>query len=546
MRRVLGGAALLVVVACVVWAGVLWQWSASGRDPSTADIVLWLVALPLVLVALLLASGWAWRGFRASEAARAEAAAASSAAAPASAAAASSTAPSSDAAARHGVVRLLGAHVLTAAGSSVRDLLSAAEENAPRPTPDAELRDDDGLPLLSARIPDLEPASIEAETAAELAAARASTPEWQDAPVDACVWRALAALRQPLDEAVAGLSAWSTALSVAPETADARAAAVSLLPLGRAADGAGAPSETAVTGGPRPVREVRVLVGWPLTWQPFEQALARDVVASWLAEGAAAAMPGVRFAVEAEAMGGAALLQHADRHLQAALRAGRHDPLLIAACHSTIGAEPVQAMELAGTLHRAGLRPKGRIPAEAAAVLVVAGPAWPAADGGDDAAVHLHRPAVLARDKSIDAPGRVTAAVAGDALAQALVAARLESRADEEGALRLVGDADQHSERAAELFGAAGQVLPGLDPSEDVVAFGHVTGAIGAVAALATVAAAAERARADGVPCMALSVGDPQVRLALVALPGPPVASDVPGDASAPASGENAARPAAH
>ena len=91
----------------------------------------------------------------------------------------------------------------------------------------------------------------------------------------------------------------------------------------------------------------------------------------------------------------------------------------------------------------------------------------------------------------------------------------------------LVCDADQHTARGTELFGATLPLVPQLDASEDMRLLGTVTGHAGGVDALLVVAAAAQRAMADGKPCLAISLGDPFMRLALLARPPTPIAAAV-------------------
>lgn len=482
MNRFFKGVALFVVIACVVWVAVLWRWQATARDMTTDDIVVYLGLLPLTVFAVALLGGWAWRSFSAREAERAANVAAVPVAAPA---------PAGDEKERHLTVQLLAARVLTAAGASASELLSSARAGEPRPALDAELRDDEGLPLLAARIAAVDGLALEQEAQEPLAGLRAHRPEWAGLPVPEHVWRAVAALREPLEQAVEALAPWAP-----------RWAAVD----------ASRPAAANDDG------NIRVLLGWPAGWSDFEQELARTLAAGWLARLAAAVLPGARFTITAQALGGEDLVLRADQLMLALARAEQHAPLIVAACHSAIGAEAVAALEGSGQLFSAR-RPKGAIAAEAAAALVVAGADWPAAPDADAPVPHLHRPALLRRDKSIDAPGRVGPQTAVAAMCAALVGSRLEASA----VTALVSDADQHTARAAECFAAAADVLPDLEPGDDVWTVGHVTGAIGGVAALVLVACAAERAHSGESPCLALTVGESFARLALVAVPAAPV-----------------------
>ena len=504
MNRLFKGLALFVAIVCVVWIAVLWRWQVTARDMSTRDIVTYLGLLPIAVFSFALLARWAWR----SADQRASRRAAEASTATTAAAAAPGDVGERE---RHATVQLLAAHLVSAAGSTAAELMTAARDGSPRPDLDAELRDEEGLPVLTARITDVDGQhlELEQETEAQLAALRGQHPQWAARVIADHVWRALAALRGPLDRAVDTLAPWAGHFVAVP-------------------DKAAAPNQAVVPGSER---SVRVLLGWPLGWSDFEQELGRVVAADWLARSGAGALPGVRFAISAQAVGGEQLLLQADSLMQTLARAHHDEPVIVAACHSTISAEAVAELERAGMLYQPQKHPKGQLPAEAAAALVLAAAQWPAADDADGPAPvpHLHRPVLLRRDKSIDAPGKVGPQTAVQALMSALGASRLEAAA----MAGLVGDADQHTERAAEFYRAAAEVLPHLDAGADVRAIGHVTGAVGGVGALLVVACAAENARALEQPGLALTVGDAHARLALVVLPAAPVAVALPSVAMA-------------
>ncbi|MEO7055525.1 MAG: hypothetical protein ABI281_08850 [Caldimonas sp.] len=455
------------------------------------------------MFAIALMGRWAWLGVdeRATRHAADSSAAANVTATPAA---------DSDEAERHATVQLLAAYVVSAAGSSASELVSAAHDGTPRPGLDADLRDDDGLKMLVARVADLDGLQVEVEADAELhvAALRSQHAEWGDLEISEHAWRALAALRAPLADAVDALAPWADALVAEPANPPAES--------GRPVDSGNA-------------RCVRVLIGWPLAWNALEQELGRVVATEWLTRSGARALPGTLFALNAQAIGGEDLLLQADRLMLMLARAHHSEPVIVAACHSMVSAEAVMSLENAGLLHHAQKRPKGHFPAEAAAALVLAGADWPAAPDADQTPPHLHRPALLLRDKSVDAPGRTGPQTAMQAIDSALGTGRLDAAT----VASLVGDADQHTERATEFYRAAAHALPHLDAGDDIRAIGHVTGAVGGVSALLVVACAAEVARSAEQPCMALTVGDGHARLALVVLPSAPVAAGLP--AAAPA-----------
>jgi len=478
MSKVLKALLLFAALSVVIWVAVLWHWESTRRNMTVSDIVIYLGLLPLAVFGLLLALRWAWLG--AGE--RADAAAAKAAAAPTAAA------PSKEEAQRHATVQVLGAHVCSAGGQAPAELLEAAQAGKPRPDLDRELRSDDGLPVMCARIADLDIARAESELAPLVASLHAQRDDSSALAPASHVVRALAALQAPMLAALDNLQPWAERLG-APD-----------------ADGAVQPSASA-----NPTR-LRVLLGWPPEWSDFEQALALAWARS-LVNPDSTTIPPARCVFDAHACSGEELWLEADQLLQALAHDGRDDVLLLAACHSAIGDEAVAVLEQQRRLFSAAGHPKGLMPGEAAATLLLAPPHWPGVPGDETAPVLLHRPSVQRRDKSVEAGGRVSPDCLSRTLASALSAGRLD--AAQVGAL--VCDADQHTPRSTELFGTTLELLPHLDPTEDMRLIGTVNGHTGPASALMVVAAAAERVRSVDKPCIALALGDAFMRMALLA-----------------------------
>ena len=485
MSKILKPLLLFTFVTFVIWVAVLWHWEATRRDMTVPDIVIYLGVLPLVVIGLLLALRWAW-----SAAAKSTAAGTSASAA----AAAGTSASSQEEQRRHSTVKVLSAHVHCPTGEAASEMLEAAQAGKPRPGLDEELRGDDGLPVMCARIAAIDTAEVDTLLEPVLAAVRKRKDAWADARVPSHVLRALGAMRQPLGQALADLEPWARRLGAPPQDA---------------ATGADA------AGSAGPAAMVRAVVGWPADWSEFEQALALGWVRWLITEDGATSIPASRFVFDAHACTGEELWLKADQLLQVLARETREDVVLLAACHSSIGEEAVAALAQQQRLFSAAQHPKGLMPGEAAAALVLAPPQWPAAPDEAQPPVQLHRPAVQRRDKSIEAGGRVSPDCLRDTLVQALSAGRLDAAAV--GAL--VCDADQHTPRSTELFGTTLELLPHLDPTEDMRLIGVGTGHTGVASALLVVAAAAERARAAGLPTVALTLGDAFMRLALLVRP---------------------------
>jgi hypothetical protein len=489
--------AFLVAVCCLTWVGVLWWWQRTGHSAEVSDLVLYLGVLPLAVALALLGLRWAWQ--RAAAGGAAAGVAASGGATPASAGGADA-AKSAEAQARHAVVQLVLAQAHSVAGDQAGDVLEAAAAGKPLPRPDDDLSNDDGLPVLCARMADqlLDVETVRAELDDLLPAVRQQAADGPAHEPGEQVLRALAALK-PL---LVAQRDWLLALHQTQRNAlEDGGASIDRLP----------PAQRP------PLPGLRVLLGWPVHWSAFDQALARAWAERCLQDEQRRLAAGYAVAVTSLAGSGEELWLRAD---QMSHGAGRSPWLLVAACDSDLTAERVDALASAQRLYDATTRPGGCIPGEAAAALLLAPSDWVPPADLEVATVRLHRPALLRRDKPIEAPGRVGHLQLAQALEQALAAAQVA--AADLG--MLVCDADLHSQRSTELYGMAVDALQHLDPVEDMRLLGKVTGHTGAASALLVLAAAAEAVRVVKKPTLALGVADSHLRMALVLQP--PQASD--------------------
>lgn len=484
--------AFLVAVCCLTWVGVLWWWQRTGHSAEVLDLVLYLGLLPLVLAVLLLGGRWIWlRGVAAR--------AAASAGAAGSTGTAGAPVPTPVAGAeelqRHAVVQLVQASVRCVAGDQPGDLVEAAAAGKPIPQPDADLCNDEGLPVLSARMSDkllgLDTAKADLERV--LAAVRPLVEGGAGTEPDEHVWRALAALRPVLE----AQRDWLLTLH------QSRLAALD--------DGGASLARLPASQRP-PLPGVRVLLGCPAHWSTLDQALLKAWAEQCLESESARLSHGYAVSMSVLADSGEALWLRAD---QACHGAARSPWLLVAACDSELSPTRVEALSASNRLYDAARRPGGCMPGEAAVALLLSPAEWAPPPDMDLAAVRLHRPALLRRDKPVEAAGRVAHGELAEAMNQALTAGRLE--AAQVGLL--VSDADQHSNRGAELYGMAVDALHHLDPVEDMRLLGRVTGRTGVAGPLLLLAAAAEAALSARKPTLALAQGDSQLRMALVLQP---------------------------
>jgi hypothetical protein len=469
MTRLFKGLALFVALACLIWLSVLWHWQSTQYQMSATDVVIYLGALPLTVFALVLLARWAWQGAAQKSAAK------QSAPLPAAASGASqqaAAASSADEAARHRTWQLLAAHARTVAGSTVDDCLSAAEKHKPAPALEPTLRDQNGLPVLCAKVADLALDAIDADLQARDSPASAGPP--QQALPSALLKRSLALLRGPVWAAVAELAPWSQVLG-----GSAQAPAADDVP----------------TRFERPISPrdtlVRVLVAWPGGLDGPQRELATHWIVQQLRQAGAGLVAPQRWSVAslgeagAAAVSGPELWLQADALFEAMRRDERQDVVLLLAAHSDISDETIERLQAAGMLFSSE-RPKGVIPGEAAVALLLAPAEWPADPQVDKPKPHLHRVAAARRDKSV------------------------------------ASDADQHTPRGAELFAVMLSDLPHLDAGDDMRMWGQLGGRSGACGTLLSVAMAALQAGQVQKPCLALSLGDAQWRAATVARPGAP------------------------
>jgi hypothetical protein len=480
--------AFVVAVCCLTWVGVLWWWQRTGHSPEATELLLYLGVLPLVLAAGVLGLRWAWQ--------RAGAAPAAAGAGAGGAPAGATAAPvAAETAARHAVWQVVHLQANSVAGDQVADVLEAAQAGKPLPQPDDELVNDEGLPVLCARMADKSLALdvVRASLETLVPSVQAQTVDAPGQAPGECVIRALAALLPVLAAQCEGLFAFHQArLNALPDGG----ASIVRLPLAQRP----------------PLPGLRVLLGWPAHWSASEQALARAWVEHVLHAEDTDLSRGYSITVSSLAGSGEDLWLRVD---QLAHGPGHSPWMLVLACDSDVDSARVQALAAAQRLYDPTVRPGGCVPGEAAAALLLAPADWTPPDGMDLQTALIHRPALMRRDKPVDAPGRVSHQALAQALEQALMAAQIDA-AD---VALLVCDADQHSQRSTELYGLAVQALEHLDPVEDMRLLGRITGHTGAASALLVLAAAAEAVKALKKPTLALTLADPHLRMALVLKP---------------------------
>ncbi|NZA28509.1 hypothetical protein H0E84_19220 [Luteimonas sp. SJ-92] len=456
---------VVVAVFAAVWLCAILYWRASGATPGGGQMLLWLAAVPLGL----LAGFWAVGRLRA---ARRRAPAAEAPAAPAEAL-------ESDAERFHRPLDCLAGAVRLPCGETPEAVLAALPD-APRPGLHPRLRDRDGMPVFAAFVADLD----------------------TDAAADA--------LPQALRPDPEQLRALALLEPVALELFDALAALLPPLPV----------AEQRVIAGLRrsereDVREaVQVRALLPASW-PAALRQACDGRLRQLALDAG--LDPRRVGFEAMPMQGAADVWRLLDRLGTAEPDGAPWQLLLA-CDSAVGERSVAALADAGRLMD-GRRREGLVPGEGAAGVLLR-PPGPATAQVSEAAVALHRVRLCAVDP--DASARVAARASAALLERALRASSLEPDA----VALLLSDADQRAGCAVEAGSAAAAACPELDVAVQAPALGGSCGHLGHVAPLALLALAAAQVRSTGQPALALAVTAGRERAAVAFAPPDAPSSD--------------------
>lgn len=489
--------ALLLVITALVWLTTMWRWQSAQRDPSGTDLVLHLGVLPVVLTAGLVLALWGVTRLRTYAAAPVM---------PVASAAAAPSAPAVSAASeRSESFRVLASDVQVRAGSQWDGARTRIAEGECKPDLDPQLKDDDGVAVFTAPMPDVSTDTV-ADALAELLAplSQAKPQEWAGYEPPPQLLRTLALLGLAMGSAQEAIEAQWPALSAPPVAQRNRAAAPVMLP---------------------PCVSIRLAI--PARWSPQSQQLATAwlqerfdpfIEAGLMAAGQSRAMaqssrPAVQLHVHpvdtAEALW--LLMEQQLMQWQRDKEAGL---LWVMAADSLVSDDEVQTMASAQQLF-SGANQRGRVPGEGAAGLLLASSAWPVVPGAQPAAAQLHRANLLRRDKSADASGRVGAQVLQQAATDALQASACEAAQ----VAHLTTDADHRGSRTSEVYETLQELLPHLDPGEHTLRLGAGCGDLGVARLLACVALTVSQVQASNKPALVLGAFPAFERFAALVAP---------------------------
>jgi hypothetical protein len=461
---------LLLAVFAACWTGTVWRWRGDNHVPSTADLALYLLVQPLVVLLLI------WLGKKLLTLALA-APAAAAADAPAAGDAAQAPAATPAASSATAPLTVLAGALRMPHGASASELSDKVLANAAHLELDPELTDAEGFPVMSARVPELDGAEQQALMAPWLQQHAAGMPPLSDEQ-----YRALA-----LGSAVATELAHSASTHrlLAPYLAAAGAAraAVAL-----------------------PVLQVAPLL--PANWDQAQRLCAGMWFLHVIEQ---AGWPASRLSLSgAAARADATALPVIEQLALQSEREALPCLAIVLTCASHIGDASVDEWAARGTLFSAK-NPLGQVPGEGAAGLLLADAAQ-AAQLASESQVRLHRAFHGKRETSADAPGRVAGTVLAELSTQALQAGAVSA-----GQIGFVAaDTGHHASRNGELFGMVHSTLPELDPASQLIGVAASCGNAGAVSAMAALVLGCTHVAQQAGHALCVSNQDPYQRCAVL------------------------------
>lgn len=452
--RVLRLFALLLIILIVVWALVLGWWQSNDHTPSTTENLLYLVALPLALFGgFVLLNGFI-NGLRNAPPAKAE---------PATSASAAPLEQTDDAERRHQLV-LLASALITAAGQDASSVIASTQAGK-APKPDSTLKDEDGFPVFSSRVDDIEMSAF-----VESIGAFADTSAWPEelmrnlAMADRVFSDLFIELRDLLD--------------------------------------------------PHAHTDFDLRVDWVMD-KPVDAAWLAGIE-TWLQETHLATLAPRRARIQLHAcVDDLSALRLVDE-LIVELN-GRPGPAIATVVASMSNLSDPRVMQW--QRERRLFTPQqqnGQIPGEVAAGILLT-PEATARLLAAESPLSLSRINIHQRDKPADAGGRISADLC-TRLASDLLRL-LECPAATVAAL--VSDGDHRATRQAEALGVIDDTFEALDPSQHYAPIGTVCGSAPPASALLALQCAAQMVRDTGAPVLALSVQHPVLRAAALIQPLP-------------------------
>ena len=470
---------LSIALMTIIWMLVIAWWRATQSVVQTADLLLYLVALPLAVIGTLLLCVHVYKRRKNRR---------TPAAVPST-----NDRPEAELPPPGAALPILATWTVTSLAPVADEVVDVLAERRTRPLPDPLLTDEQGFPLLSGRIPELDTSSIEAALSRHIDEEQESPPKDIDSYSAACL-RALALLGSMLDQV---LDDWPLR---AIDDQQQRTASQSATLRGSS----GLPHQAA-----KPfVLHVKLVVSALL--QAHEHAFAHAYLNDRLAP-LKARMQDMRNEL-VPAHDDATCLALANQFSQTTSESDGL-ALLLLACDSSLCPVVTEDWQTSGRLF-GSRQPNGLMMGEAAfGILCIRESAF---DHAMTAPIcHLMPMSRTRRDTSADTPGKPSSACLAEQIASALDASRIGG--DAIGTV--VCDADHRNGRTLECIGAMIEQTPRLDAIQNRLAVNEACGHLGAASMAGVMSIAALQVAAAGHPVLLFNVSHATDRAAAVLIP---------------------------
>lgn len=472
MRKLLKLLVLLSVIFLTVWIAIVFYWKTTARLPSETDLLLYLGLLPLAI------AGVVWGGYtlatrQAKSASPDQADSKDKADKAAAEVARQGTEQEKD-----WTINIVAVSVQTPAGNTAADVLAKLKEGPIQAELDPELKDGDGFPIFSSRIPDLDVS--ETQDAFTQWLKNSSQPDlaWSERQYRALHLAALS-MRELTNVVVqhADLAKYQ----LLKEAGRNQQKLDAVLPL-------------------------RLVLVWPQDWAVSHQLAASDWMKGLVSE---RGWPDSRIVVQgskADSLHPIALMDH----ITVSSRRGQLPTVgIMLACQSGIDQEHVDTLDAKSHLFN-GKNTTGAMPGELAAGFVFADQHHTKLLG-DLPASSLHRASWAARDKSADEAGRVTANLLSEVVGLALESAKLDITKIK----HVIADNDHKPGRQAELAEMLTAKFPDLDCSKDAYKMAQASGSTQHAATVAALCIAHQYVVDEQASVMCTSLHDAHLRAAV-------------------------------
>ena len=451
--------AIILTTFVVCWAIVIWYWNATEQNPGVTELALALLLLPVALLCAL------WGGHKVVSARTDSAASVAGVATP-------ELASSTAAGAQAGPVLAVVATALRSPyGASVEELAGAIADNEARADLDQELVDDNGFPVMTARIDEANDDMLQEEIAEWLSSQGIQAGHFTEEQ-----WRAITLATGVAGELASLAAADYMHCEEQPPTLHLKL----MLPYDWSGD-----SRRAATMW---LKHTVSQYGWP------EAAIAAPEPEQdqWRS-------PTIILTQ----------LLHSDSAERTPLVA------IVIACASLVGQESVDRLAANAALFNAATG-RGQIPGEGACGLLLTDLRQAQSLNGGQMAMlgPLHE---RRHENSADDARRPDSALLLDMTEQLCKAGAIELAQID----MIVADTVYRPNRVLELMGLAAPAIPRVDAADDIVRVGLGSGSCGAVPWLTVLALACHYALERAAPVLCISNEDPYVRGAALVHPAP-------------------------